>query len=226
MELYLAAEVPIDQVGTSTEGLGNSFCPECGQSLDLSRQASVPTRHRPLEPYAFAIFGLFIVVVFSNNAWQAQVTLAAINFQMEDSRTSVSVDAFSSVSDQERAVTRIVNGYLAERHTVQEKFAHDMVGVGFGVVVTTLGIGTLIQRRREELRPAFTTRHGLIVALLRRLWDLGTLATKPIVWTVLLILAVVTLGLIIRGDLPTLGLLERGLERTLDITIGVMNALP
>src|SRR5689334_14865433 len=96
-------------VAASISEAGNSYCPECGQSLDLSHHFIVSTGQRTWESYVFAILGLFLVVVFGLNASRAHRGLFDIDQQIADSLASIKVDAYRSLSDQEREIASTVN---------------------------------------------------------------------------------------------------------------------
>ena len=202
-----------------------TYCPECGQSLDLSRHMALPTGQRTLEACVFALFGLVFVVLFAVNGWYTHRAMLDIDQQIVDSWASIAQDAYGSPSDQERAAARTLNSFLTERLPIQQRFDHDVVGVAFGVMMVTLGVGTLIRQRRERGGLAGPSCRGLPTETLCRLWDLGRSVTTPFVWTVVLLCVGVTVDDIIRGEPLTLELLGRALERTVTIVVATISAL-
>jgi len=198
------------------------FCPECGQSLDLSRHVAVPTGQRTLEPYIFAIFGLALVVIFGINAWYAHRAMVAIDQQMADSRASIAQGAYGSASDQERVVARTVTSYLTERLPIQQRFDQDVAGLALGFVAITVGVGTQIRQRREL---SGSTHDGLVMKVTLKLWALGNSVTRPLLWAALMLGASLTVSQIIQGEPLTLDLMNHALERTVEVIVTTITSV-
>jgi hypothetical protein len=69
MAEQLTAEPAMNATQSASEEGDDAFCPECGQSLVLTRHEKAMVKRRTLEPFVFLIFGLCLVVVFGLRVW-------------------------------------------------------------------------------------------------------------------------------------------------------------
>ena len=65
----------------------------------------------------------------------------------------------------------------------------------------------------------------MLVKVTLKLWDLGDSVMRPFLWAALMLGASLTVGHVIQGEPLTLDLMDRALERTVEIVVTIASAL-
>src|SRR5690348_15181435 len=87
-EQLIAEPAPTCTSRPAGEHRDEGYCPECGQSLDLTRHRETPIKRRTLEPFVFLIFGLCLTVAFGMRAWHTHVGMVGLGQEMASWRVA------------------------------------------------------------------------------------------------------------------------------------------
>jgi hypothetical protein len=198
-----------------------SFCPECGQSLDLARHAEAPVKRRTLEPFVFLFFGLCLLVVFGTRAWNAHLQFSSVDQQI----AALRVQTLTSKLDD------TMGEVLEQQRNLQLGFQQDIAGLGLGLLTLIVGAVSWLHERPEvadgqqnglrpqHLPPSRRSQVG------RSPWELGALVATTLV-RMLLLLFVSIVGLqLIRGSPPSLQLVDEALTRIIAIVVTITSPL-
>src|SRR5690349_20419510 len=85
----------------STADAGESFCPECGQSLDLFRHSRVPSPRKTWESCLFQAIGLGLAILFGLRARHVRDEMIGVDQQIAASIAPPTIDATGTPSNQE-----------------------------------------------------------------------------------------------------------------------------
>ena len=222
-------EMELDRTGrrftgeypASDDGGGEGFCPECGQSLDLTRHKKVLAKRRTLEPYIFLIFGLCLLVVFGTRAWNGHLEFSSVDQQIAALRVSTLT---SKVDDTMGEV-------LEQQRNLQLDFQQDITGLGLGLFTLVVGSVSCLRERPE----AVEGRRKRLIA--QRLVSSGRPRAGGSLWVpvelvaitiarMLLLIFVTIIGLqLLRGVPLSPQLVDQALTRTVAVVVSIVRFL-
>lgn len=214
----------------STANPGECFCPECGQSLQLTRHPGDVTRRRTPEPWLLAIVGLYLAVLFGARTWQVHGVLVSFDRQIEDGRTAMMHDVFGSPSNRAMVQAENVVPLLTDRVALQRGFERNVTGLVLGLVAIVTAVGTPIrtalglaarrwQGHAEIDGPSYSSLS--LVSFLIRLWALGDTLARLLFRLLLIVFGGAVAAQMVRGVPLTLDVVDQALTRTVDVVTAI-----
>jgi hypothetical protein len=220
----------MSNVPTSTTDRGEGFCPECGQSLQLTRHPTDVPKRRTAEPWLVAIVGLCLAVVFGTRTWQARDALADLDRQIAVGRTALTHDVFGASSKRAMAQAEAVTALQTDRASLQQRSARDRTGLGLGLIGLVAGVGAPIRSAQgltvrrwrghagTDGPPSPRNAPGQIAA---SLGAMGSDLASSLFRVLLIVFGGSVAGQLIRGVPLTLDVVDQALGRTIEIVTAV-----
>jgi hypothetical protein len=216
----------------SAAGPEKGYCPECGQSLDLSGRLHVATGRGAARRWLLAIVGICLAVLFGVRTWHARDALAGLDRQIEDRRDVTMHDVFGTPSNQEMLRDEMVSPLLADRVSLQQSFDRAATGLmlGFLAIATSIAAGPPVRpswnlapgsrRRSEELHGRRSSR-GSPVLVAIRLGAVGDYLVGSLFGTLLVVFGGSVVASVVQGVPASPELIEQALTRTVDVVAAV-----
>jgi len=221
-------------IPTSTTDRGEGFCPECGQSLQLTRHPRDVPKRQTAEPWLLAIVGLYLVVVFGARSWQAHDAIAGLDREIAVGRTALIHDVFGASGKQAVVQGEAVIALQTDRASWQQRFARDLTGLGLGLIWLVAGAGAPIRslwrlaarrwRGHADLDgpPPSRNAPGQIAA---SLWAMGSALAGSLFRVLLVAFGSSVAGQLIRGVPLTVDMVDQELTRTIEIVTAIRGML-
>ena len=193
----------------STGEPGESYCPECGQSLDLTRYQEAPVKRWTLEPFVFLIFGLCLTVVFGLRTWNSHSQLSSLDKQIAALRARQSA---LEVGDT-------MGELLTEQAALQVGLQRDLTGLGLGLFTTVVGAVNWLCERHEPVdeRRRGTGFRGFLLPVRLQVgtgpWALGAVVAITMVRMGLMMFVTIIVPQLLHNVPPSLQLVDRALTR-------------
>lgn len=215
----------------SEDDADGEFCPECGQSLDLTRHEKAAVRHRRLEPLVFLVFGMCLTIAFGLRTGNTVDQLSSLDQQIVALRARAAQGTLPKPGNPAMIVEDTMAEVRTEQIDVQLTFQRDVTGLGLGLFTLVVGA---VSRLRQRPRPADARQrpnkpHGPSSSdhppVAGGAWELGGIVATTLV-RMLLLLFVTTIGLLmIQGTPPSVQLLDQTLTRITEIVATIARSL-
>ena len=227
----LMEQTEMSEMSETAVAREESFCPECGQSLDLARHAKTPVKRRTREPFVFLVFGLCLTVVFGLRTGNALTQLSSVDQQIAALRAQATQEPVRRPGNPSMIVADTLDEVLTNQIDQRVAFQRDVTGLGLGLLTLVVGAVSWLHGRLE---PVDGRRMRMSQQSVRRSdrpqiegspWHLGGLLATTLVRMLLLLFAT-NVGLqLIRGTPPSLQLVDEALTRIIAIVVTIANPL-
>ncbi|HEX5418209.1 MAG TPA: hypothetical protein VFZ25_21340 [Chloroflexota bacterium] len=231
MEERGTQQLLVDEQTASEEDWIGSFCPECGQSLDLARHHEAPGKRQTWESFIFLIFGLGLTVAFGLRCWNSQLRLSGLDRQIADLRAHAKQSFVPLRGNPSMIMADTMSGLLTEQQDLQLRFQRDLTGLAIGLFTLVIGAanwrhewpGSVDWWGNRRRPPEFPRSRRSHVGT--RAWNLGGPVATSLA-RVAVVLFVTNLGLqLIRGAPPSLQLVDHALTHIVAIVFTIAASL-
>lgn len=212
-------ELLLEEDAASEAGGDGPFCPECGQSLDLTRHRKIPAKRRTREPFVFLILGLCLTVAFGLRAWNTQAQLSRLDQQIAALRAQATQGPVSRPGNPAMIVADTLDEVLTDQQALQVGFNRDVTGIELGLFTIIVGAASWLLERREvangrrkRVSPQDLPSSGRPQAGSSP-WEPGCLVATTLVRTILLMFVAIVGIQLIHGVSPSLQLIDQALTR-------------
>ena len=206
--------------------IGEDFCSECGQSLDLlvpssTRQAASWDRR----PWILAALGIYLAVAFGIEAGSAYRLVAARQADLGQVAaqcvTLTGIDP-SCYDDAAKKGLDPVLASLARYASVEQAARRDLAVATIGLVAGLTGIGAAVRSRSQSRGGPRTSKRARLLRLVLDIAVLGETALTPCAQIFLGATGVLAVARLLRGTPPTWELVAWGIHRTIELVIAIV----
>ena len=208
------SEIPLAAIEEGGEG----FCPECGQSLDLTRHHTTLANRRTPEPIVFLIFGLCLVIVFGFRAWDTHLRISNIDQKIMALRAQAANGIHPTPGNPAMIVADMLDDALTDQLSLDVAFQRDVTGLGLGFLAVVVGAVCWL-RERPEVWDQRRKRLGLEAMRPSSqlagvsLWNLGDFVARTLVRVLLIMFVALVRQRLILGVPTPLELFDQVLTR-------------
>lgn len=203
----------------------DSYCPECGQSLDLSRHSRVPPSRKTWEPWLFLAVGLGLAILFGLQVRQVREEMIGVDQQIAASGSTSTNDAYGTRSNQQMLRNDQKNPLLTYHALLRRDLNRDEIGFSLGLLAIAVGISSAIRRRQGRGGSlGEILAESVLGQIMLGLWGCAEILAGSVLRALVIVFALGVGGQILRGAPPTPALVEQAFRHSADIltTIGGM----